>query len=264
MARGWLSKLLGTGEPAPKRSSGPPPVPLAVGERIYAIGDLHGRSDLLDEMHGAILRDTVDHPVRAMELVYLGDYVDRGADSAGVLGRLAAPAPGLPRARALMGNHEAVMRDFLAGGEDAEAWREFGGFETMRSYGVDPTAIPGRHWAAPAREQLEYAMPRSHRALLDALERSYDRPPYFFCHAGVRPGVPVEMQDAHDLIWIRKDFLRSDADFGRVVVHGHTPVSRPDVRANRINVDTGAYATGRLTCAVLEVGSVRVLQTGGS
>lgn len=263
MARSFLARLFrGGGSDVPETSE-PPANSLAEGERVYAIGDIHGRSDLLDELLERIRDDLRSDPAPMAEIVYLGDYLDRGDDSFGVLNRIADPSPDLPRATALMGNHERVLLDMLAGeSEHAKAWRSFGGFETLRSYGIEPTAIPGRHWFEHARDELAARMPAAHRALLESLAFAYDRPPYFFCHAGIRPGVPLAQQEPQTLLWIRDEFLRSEADFGRVVVHGHTPVPAPDVRRNRINVDTGAYKSGRLTCAVLEVGSVRLMQTG--
>ena len=239
----------------------PPAVPLGPHERIYAIGDIHGRSDLLDAMRALILRDLHDNPVPKAHIVYLGDYVDRGHDSAGVIERLAVPPPDLPPATALIGNHDLVFRDFLKGQDVGGLWRDMGGFETMRSYNVAPQSRPGRRWLDAAREELVALMPEHHVAWLEGLALSLDRPPYFFCHAGVQPGVPIEKQDASTLMWIRDAFLRSDADFGRIVVHGHTPAAAPEIRHNRIGVDTRAFKSGILSCAVLEVGAIRILQT---
>ena len=212
-------------------------------------------------MWDRIRQDLHDRPVAKPHLVYLGDYVDRGRDSSGVLERLVAPPRDLPPATCLLGNHDLVLRDFLGGQDVGDIWRNFGGFETMRSYNVDPQPQPGRRWVDTARDQLLEQMPERHLAWLHALVLSLDRPPYFFCHAGVRPGIPVERQDPATLLWIREEFLLSDADFGRIVVHGHTPVEEPEVRRNRVNVDTGAFARGILSCAAVEAGSVRILQT---
>lgn len=238
----------------------PAGVPLADGERIYAVGDIHGRSDLLDLLWGRIRQDLRDRPAAQAHLVYLGDYVDRGRDSSGVLDRLVAPPPDLPPATCLMGNHDLVFRDFLAGQDVGNLWRQFGGYETMRSYDVDPPPQTGRRWIEAVREELREQVPERHIEWLRGLALSLDRPPYFFCHAGVRPGIPVERQDAATLLWIREEFLLSDADFGRIVVHGHTPVPEPEVRRNRVGIDTGAFASGVLSCAAVEVGSVRILQ----
>ncbi len=263
MAGGFLSRLFGSprGPEATIEDEGGQP--LADGERVYAIGDLHGCAHLLDAMHDVIRADLRGRPAKA-EIVYLGDYVDRGPDTSGVLDRLAFPAPDLPPTTALMGNHESVFLEFLDGADVSEALRSFGGWESLRSYGIEPTEIPGRAWIDAARDRLETRMPAAHRALLNGLAFFYDRPPYFFCHAGVRPGVPVLKQEREDLIWIRNDFLRSKEDFGRIVVHGHTPVSAPDVRKNRVNVDTGAYKTGVLSCAVLELDAINVISTDGT
>ena len=255
----FLTRLSGTtSEPVPDAKGGQRP--LQAGERIYAIGDIHGCAHLLDAMRDLIRADLSAQPAKA-EIVYLGDYVDRGPDVAGTLERVASPPHDLPPAVALKGNHEHVLQEFLAGADYSDVLQSFGGFETLRSYGIEPTSIPGRNWIIVAREQLTARMPASHRALLDGLALSYDRPPYFFCHAGVQPGIPVGQQTEDALIWIRDDFLRSTANFGRIVVHGHTPVPKPDVRENRIAVDTRAYGTGILSCAVLEIGAVRFLQT---
>lgn len=256
-----ISRLFGGRHREPSDKVVPPAVPLGPDERIYAIGDIHGRSDLLDAMTALIRSDLHDHPVAKAHLVYLGDYVDRGRDSSGVIERLAVPPPDLPPATALIGNHDLVFRDFLSGQDVGDLWRDMGGFETMRSYNVDPQSRPGRRWIDAAREQLLALMPDHHVAWLEGLALSLDRPPYFFCHAGVKPGVPIEKQDPSTLMWIRDAFLRSDADFGRIVVHGHTPVAEPEIRHNRIGVDTRAFKSGILTCAVLEVGVIRILQT---
>jgi serine/threonine protein phosphatase 1 len=225
--------------------------------RIYAIGDIHGRLDLLDRAIAAIERDVEDHGGDALT-VTLGDYVDRGPASRGVLDRLSAnpfPTPYV----ALRGNHELMMEAFVADPALGPQWRDFGGLETLHSYGISAGRfLMRRNYAAAAKELGEALAP--HTGFLQSLKTSYGHGKYFLCHAGVKPGVPLDRQEHHDLLWIRSEFLDSNADFGKIVVHGHTPVERPDVRANRINIDTGAFATGNLTCVVLDEDSHRFLK----
>ena len=190
--------------------------------------------------------------------VTLGDYVDRGPDSCGVIERLAANP--FPTAYvALRGNHEAMLIDFLVDPEAGRHWRSQGGAETLRSYGVAArTPLIGRNDIQVA-ERLRRAMPPSHGSFLKAMRCSFSFGGYFLCHAGVRPGIPLDAQRDVDLMWIRNEFLTSTASFGKIVVHGHTPVPVPEVMSNRINIDTGAVRTGRLTCVVLEPRGCRFL-----
>lgn len=226
--------------------------------RIYAIGDIHGRADLLERAIAAIARD-VEENGSAQLTVTLGDYVDRGPDSSAVIGRLAGnPFP--TDHVALKGNHEAMLERFLAEPAIAADWRHLGGVETLHSYGVPVTDLMrGRAYDAAARA-LATALPAAHRAFLAGLKTSHTSGRYFFCHAGVRPGVALARQSEDDLLWIRDEFLSSERDFGSIVVHGHTPVAAPDVRSNRINIDTGAFATGRLTCIALDDDGHRFLK----
>lgn len=226
--------------------------------RVYAIGDIHGRLDLLERVIAAIGRDTDRHGGAALT-VTLGDYIDRGPASRGVIERLAAnpfPTPFI----ALKGNHETLLEAFLADPGGGEHWRRLGGLETLHSYGV-PVAdlMLGRNYAEASR-RLREALPPHHLDFLLSLKTSYSHGGYFLCHAGVKPGVPLERQNDDDLMWIRDEFLSSTLDFGKIVVHGHTPVEAPDVRPNRINIDTGAFASGRLTCVVLAESGPRFLE----
>lgn len=218
--------------------------------RIYAIGDIHGRLDLLERAIAAVDRDVADRGPDAIT-VTLGDYVDRGPASRGVIDCLAAnpfPTPYV----ALKGNHEMLMETFLTDPATGEHWRRLGGLETLHSYGVPVgDLMVGRSFAAAAA-RLRAALPMDHVTFLKSLKTSLDQGRYFLCHAGIRPGIPFERQTDEDLMWIRDEFLRSTADFGKIVVHGHTPAPEPEVRPNRINIDTGAFASGRLTCVVLE------------
>ncbi len=231
------------------------------GARIYAVGDIHGRSDLLDRMHDMIRVDALAHPAADKCVVYLGDYVDRGDDSRGVIDRLIArPLAGF-RQVALRGNHEAFLLRFLADPEVGPGWIANGGDATLYSYGVnwrDPFA--DGDWAGVS-EALGAALPPDHRAFLDGLALSDVEGDYLFVHAGIRPGVGLAAQSPDDLMWIRGEFLDSTADHGHVVVHGHTITDAPELRDNRIGIDTGAFATGRLTCLVLDGTDQRILQT---
>lgn len=226
--------------------------------RVYAIGDIHGRLDLLQRAIAAIGRDVDANGSDALA-VTLGDYIDRGPASRGVIDLLAANPFPMPYV-ALKGNHELLMQAFLADPNKGEHWRRLGGLETLHSYGVPVGDLMiGKNFAEAAL-RLRDAMPRSHIEFLGALKTSFAQGRYFFCHAGVRPGVALAKQSDDDLMWIRDEFLNSTMDFGKIVVHGHTPVVEPEVRPNRINIDTGAFATGRLTCVVLDDRGHRFLE----
>lgn len=228
--------------------------------RLYVVGDIHGRLDLLDRVILAISRDLELHHASECLTVTLGDYLDRGPDSRGVLGRLVNnPFP--TDFVALKGNHEELFESFLRDPSVADIWRHLGGLETLHSYGVQVRQLmDGRNYKLAA-EALRSAVPRAHLEFLGSLRLSLTVGKYFLCHAGVRPGIALEDQSAKDLLWIREPFLASREDFGKVVVHGHTPTEHPEVRPNRINIDTGAYMTGRLTCAALDGDGIRFLSS---
>ncbi len=230
------------------------------GLRIYAIGDIHGCAALLNRMHASIGVELAASPATAAIVVYLGDYVDRGPDSKGVLDMLSQPGPPGIQRIFLKGNHEDMVLGVLQDPDQVKSWSRLGGFETLLSYGLDPRGVLKRGGFPALVENFAAEMPPAHVRFLSDLETSFSAGDYFFCHAGVRPGVPLALQDPHDLMWIRHDFLRSEADHGKIIVHGHTAVEEPDVRPNRINVDTGAYATGCLTALVLEGASRRFLR----
>jgi serine/threonine protein phosphatase 1 len=217
---------------------------------MYVIGDIHGRLDLLDRLIAAIERDAKRQGIDCLT-VTLGDYIDRGPHSRGVLERLAEnPFPG--EYVALKGNHEQLLEMFLGDPEIGPHWRQLGGLETLHSFGVRIAPLLSSHDYEEAAERLRDALMPAHEKFLASLQTSLSVGRYFLCHAGVRPGVPLERQNEEDLLWIRDEFLNSEADFGKVVVHGHTPTEKPEVLPNRINIDTGAFATGRLTCVVLD------------
>ena len=223
----------------------PAPAVLPPGRRVYAIGDVHGLDERLAALHAAIGDDLAHRPCAAPLLLHLGDYVDRGPDSRGVVARLVGgePLPGIATVN-LMGNHEQTMLDALAGeGAAMTDWMINGGGAALRSWGGDPDAPRGT-WVD--------AVPAGHLRFLHGLALMHREGGYLFVHAGIRPGVAIAEQTRQDLLSIRQAFLYSEADFGVVVVHGHTPKADPVLRANRIGIDTGAVYGGRLTCAVLE------------
>jgi serine/threonine protein phosphatase 1 len=228
--------------------------------RVYVIGDIHGRSDLLDRMVALISRDLEADPAGDCLTVTLGDYIDRGPDSRGVLDRLVRnPFP--TRLVALKGNHEALLEAFLDDPSVVEHWRHLGGLETIHSYRVPVGELMVGKNYADAATALRAAIPDEHFAFLASLKTSIVVDRYFMCHAGVRPGIPLDRQSVEDLLWIRDEFLSSTTDFGKIVVHGHTPTERPEILPNRINIDTGAFATGRLTCVVLGGSEPRFVAT---
>lgn len=231
------------------------------GMRVYAIGDIHGCTALLDRLHSRIEEDLAAGRPADVLLVYLGDYIDRGPDSAGVLDRLAGPPPAGISRRLLKGNHEEMLEAFLAHPDQGSAWRQLGGLETLLSYRIDVNAVLSARGFSGLADELRQRLPSAHLRLLSTLEACHSVGDYFFCHAGARPRVALERQDPRDLRWIRHEFLESTFDFGKIVVHGHSPVEEPEQRPNRINIDTGAYATGRLTALVLEGSERRFLST---
>jgi serine/threonine protein phosphatase 1 len=226
--------------------------------RIYAVGDIHGRPDLLDSVLARIDADMEADPAPNAIRIFLGDYIDRGPDSKGVLDRLVDHGAAQPSV-CLMGNHEAFLREFLENPHVLPVWRRCGGLETLLSYGLVPEIGTDPQNRRELSSEFDRMLPSSHREFLSDLKPYFICGDFFFVHAGVRPGVCLTKQSEDDLLWIREDFLLSKSDFGKVIVHGHTPVLEPDVRSNRINIDTGAYATGRLTCLVLENDKIRFI-----
>lgn len=235
---------------------------LPEGLLIYAVGDVHGRLDLLDVMLERIGVDASKAQAGRRILVFLGDYIDRGPNSKGVIDTLIDGLPAGFEAHFLKGNHEAILLNFLDGAWSLDNWVLNGGDATMRSYGVDTDflarlRVPTEVW----REALREALPQSHLQFLRALELSVSFGDYLFVHAGVKPGVTLERQSEADLIWIRAPFLDHAQPFGKIVVHGHTPGSVPVMRSNRIGIDTGAVFTGRLTAVRLERGAREFFHT---
>lgn len=229
------------------------------GLRVYAIGDVHGRLDLLTRMHDAIRSDLDEHPIEDWRIVHLGDYVDRGPDSAGVLDFLIEAERRDPRITSLAGNHDLAFLDFLAKPNPSGLFANYGGYETALSYGV---TINFGDEAAFAGSSAEFAraVPLAHRAFVQGRQFSLEIGDFFFCHAGIRPGVALEGQDPMDLIWIRERFLNHEGLHPKLIVHGHTATPEPEVRANRINIDTGAYKSGLLTALVVEGTDKQIMQ----
>jgi len=233
------------------------------GERVYAIGDIHGRLDLLDELLWMIRHDDAERaPVERRRIVFLGDYIDRGANSRGVVARLIAGPPEGFEAIHLKGNHEDMMLRAPAEPDVMALWLGNGGTATLSSYGIDWNQELGA-FADYARlgESMAQALPAEHVSFLRGLKLYLEIGDYFFVHAGVKPGLPLERQTEEDCLYIREPFLSHRGSFGKVVVHGHTPVQSPDIRANRIGIDTGAQFTGRLTALRLEADSRGFLAT---
>ena len=235
------------------------------GVRIYAVGDIHGRADLLRSLLDQIAVDVRTAGAPRKLLIYLGDYVDRGLESRQVIELLLRGPPAGFEVVYLKGNHEQALLRFLEDADFGAEWTHFGGLETLYSYGVtDLAARMDRESFCETRDQFEAFLPRTHRDFLGRLELSACLGDYFFVHAGVRPGVALEDQREEDLLAIRQDFTRSTASFGKVVVHGHSVREEPERHRNRINVDTGAYMTDHLTCVVLDGVEQRFLQTGST
>jgi serine/threonine protein phosphatase 1 len=224
---------------------------LPEGVRIYAMTDIHGCAHLLKQMLRVIDADLArGRPRHAIE-VYMGDYVDRGPDSRATLDIL------INRSRRgntvfLKGNHEVFLGNVLRDPSLLTEWLHVGGLYTLMSYGLTPLPTPGDEERRALVRELARAMPRRHLEFLSQLRLTFTCGDFFFVHAGVRPGVPLAEQQEDDLLWIREEFLKSQQNFGKFVVHGHTPVRHPELLKNRANIDTGAYATGNLTLMTIQ------------
>ena len=224
--------------------------------RIYAVGDIHGRADLLSEITARIDDDIRRRPIAHTVEVYLGDYIDRGPHSRTVIDLLAVRLV-THRAVCLRGNHEAVMEGFLQDPAILQYWEPLGGMHTLASYGIE--LHDGNETALDLQRRFLAAFPRAHELFMQCLRNQFACGDFLFAHAGIRPDIPIEQQDANDLIWIRDEFLESTLHHERFIVHGHTPVPHPDIRHNRINIDTGAWRTGTLTCVAIEGSTILFL-----
>ncbi|MGH6922619.1 MAG: metallophosphoesterase family protein [Propylenella sp.] len=249
---------------ASEQNSAPHTASAPEGLRIYAFGDVHGRSDLLRLLRGEIDRGIGERAPRKAIVIGLGDYIDRGPDSSGVIDLLLEGFGAGVEHVFLRGNHEDLLLRFLDRPERVgRSWFRLGGLDLVRSYGVDIRPYAG---ADPdlraAREELALRLPGRHLAFIQSLPISHILGDYLFVHAGVRIGIPFGKQASEDMLWVRDGFSDRDESFEKIVVHGHTPTEEPFLGRYRINVDTAAYATSRLTCVVLEGTGRQVLQVG--
>lgn len=231
------------------------------GHRVYAVGDIHGHADLLDRLLDLIDRDIEENPGPTVTEVFLGDYVDRGPDSKGVIQRLASRPKQERRRICIRGNHEYYVERFLSDPGVLHEWAANGGIATLQSYGVNIDAVAPD--VSRIHREFVAAFPRQHEDFLTDLAAAFQLGDLFFTHAGIRPNVSINEQDAHDLMMIRKDFLNVEGPLPVRVIHGHTPAREPVVTPYRIGVDTGAFATGVLTACVLEGTNHRFLATDG-
>ncbi|HJW57814.1 MAG TPA: metallophosphoesterase [Burkholderiaceae bacterium] len=231
---------------------------------IYVIGDIHGRYDLLANIQQGIAIDAGMRRARRKVVIYLGDYLSRGKDSRRVIERVLAWRPDGCEIVALKGNHEDLALRYLGGELDAgRHWFDYDGLDALAHYGVaaaDRAARDGESMEA-LRRRFADALPEEHLAFLRNLKASHHEGDYHFVHAGIRPGVALDAQSDHDQMWIRGRFLESDVDHGATVVHGHSITPEPEVRHNRIGIDTGAYTSGILTCLMLDGEERAFLQT---
>lgn len=238
--KSWLTKLFGGARE---------PACVPDGVCVYAVGDIHGRHDLMTALLDKIWADSSDSLKNV--LVFVGDYVDRGPASAQVVEHLVhLQRPGWDIIK-LLGNHEYSLLEFLKKPEIYGSWKTYGGAETLLSYGVKPPLFSDPKELHRAHAEFVAKFPREHFTFLSGLPYSHQIGDYMFVHAGVRPGRSLEDQSPEDLLWIRDDFLYCDQGFGKTIVHGHTPSEEPVIRFNRIGIDTGAYATNRLTAVKL-------------
>jgi serine/threonine protein phosphatase 1 len=230
---------------------------LPAGVRLYAVGDIHGRLDLLENLLNLIEGDREVSAGEQPVLVFLGDYVDRGPDSKGVVEKLLTGLPQGFTSLFLKGNHEELLLSFLRDPGTGMHWLHNGGDATLLSYGVKLEVVEAAFFRggpalAELAERFRSLLPEPHLKFYESLKLYYRSGDYFFVHGGVRPGVALDRQSEDDMLWIREEFLDWPHDFGAVVVHGHTPVRVPDDRDNRIGIDTFAVRTGILTAAGLE------------
>ena len=231
----------------------------SAGTRIYAIGDIHGCIDPLHRLMDRIDEDLAATPAAKHKVVFLGDYVDRGPQNRKVIDFLIKLKKSSRKCVFLRGNHDDRFAGFIKHPQETAAgFLQWGGVATLRDYGI--VQKPGES-TLDLSARLREAVPKPHLKFLEKLKLSYQDGDYFFCHAGVRPGVSLADQKAHDLLWIRADFMACKAPFEKVIVHGHTPVSIPEIEQNRINVDTRCYDSGVLTAVVLEGKKQRFIHT---
>lgn len=234
------------------RREGPSKPATPRGYRAYAIGDVHGRLDLLDQLLAMIERDNDERQPSKTLLVFLGDLIDRGPDSKGVIERLRTFRNDCMKPYFLAGNHEEVLLRVLAGERGVlQSWLQFGGAECLMSYGFDPSELDVEKERA-CLDVIKRTIPANHAQFIAGFGDTLSFGDYLFVHAGIRPGVELPMQAQSDLRWIRAPFLDDLTDHGCIVVHGHTINATVEERPNRIGIDTGAYRTNRLTAVAVE------------
>ena len=234
---------------------------LPAGVRIYAVGDIHGRLDLLNELLARIDADIALRPAERQVYVFLGDYIDRGSSSRETIDRLIEHGAAHETVF-LKGNHELIAIKCLSDRGLFDQWLRLGGLATLVSYGVPAETLASAKQIAELQSAFHSALPQAHFRFFRDLQTSFSCGDFFFAHAGVKPDVELSHQKESDLMWIREEFLSSNRDFGKIIVHGHTPGSEIEIKPNRINIDTGAFATGRLTCLVIEDERLSVIDTG--
>lgn len=222
------------------------------GRRAYAIGDVHGRLDLLDQLLAQIEQDIDCRPPRKNALVFLGDLMDRGPDSRGVIERLRHYRHDRLKPYFLAGNHEEVLLRLLEGERGIlTSWLKYGGAQCLTSYGLDAGQLDLRNETAVI-SAIRNVIPNSHIQFISSFSDTLRFGDYLFVHAGIRPGIDLELQSQSDLRWIRSPFLEDQSDHGMIVVHGHTISDDVEMEHNRIGIDTGAYRTGRLTALAVD------------
>lgn len=257
-----MKKLLTKIKALLKDNQGPYVPGLLPRHRIYCIGDIHGRYDLLKQIHQAIIADAIAYP-HAISIIYIGDYIDRGSQSMQVIDYLLSdPLPDFENIF-LLGNHEQVLLEFLHDPISAAAWFNFGGLSTLVSYDVKITGIPRQDQLNDLSLAFQEKIPEAHLQFFQQLINCYEKDGYYFVHAGILPGVKLKHQRAEDMLWIRDKFLDNTRFHGKVIVHGHSITATPVIYDNRIGIDTGAYSSGVLSCLVLEDEEQRFLSTTG-
>ena len=234
------------------------------GLRVYCIGDIHGRYDLLCQLHDKITED-VETFLGQKVIIYLGDFIDRGLHSKDVIDCLSKQTNAGVEYIYLRGNHEQTLLDFLQEDSVGRSWLTYGGQATLASYGVSIAKIPTkREDFIELQAQLRKNLPEAHYKFLVATRLSHQLGNYFFVHAGINPQLPLHKQNSEDMLWIRDAFTETTKSFEKIIVHGHTVTEHAELLANRIGIDTGAYASSVLTCLVLEGATQALIQTKAS
>lgn len=255
----WFSSRISPQHNAPREATLRPRLPK--GDRIYAIGDIHGRRDLLDQLLGMIEAD-LEGWTGDSRLVFLGDYIDRGPNSQGVIERLMQPLPCNLAPIFLLGNHEFTLLKFLTQASAGRSWLTYGGLNFLLSYGIPFKGdLMNTESMAALQQDVIKAFPAAQRQFLEAMPTFFSCGDYYFVHAGIRPEIPLDQQSDNDRLWIREEFLQSNAAHEKFIIHGHSITPEVDQQAYRMGIDTGAYASGHLTALVLEDETRRIIQT---